>query len=105
VTKQCEILQRHDALPATSSLPESNDQVTNQQPTSHNETVYTISFTFDATGSKKFVMEGVPRSEIFFEHKKYASDQFLENAFRHVIDIPDDIFPVMWKDLENVQQK
>lgn len=105
VVKQCEILGRHHTVPDGQSLLEINEERTDMH---HNddsnsttiETVYTVSVVFDATGSKQFTIKGIPRSEIFFETKKYASDQFVENAFRHVIDIPDQIFPAAWKDLE-----
>jgi len=28
-------------------------------------------------------------------------DELLDNAFRHAIDIPDDMFPAMWKDVND----
>jgi len=36
---------------------------------------------------------------IMFAEKAYVGDQFLENAFRHPIGIPDEIFPKEWMDL------
>jgi hypothetical protein len=42
--------------------------------------------------------EGVVREAITFLEKPYQSDQFLQEAFRHPIGIPDDIFPDSWRD-------
>jgi hypothetical protein len=43
------------------------------------------------------VMENVPREAFYFIDRPYSSDMFLPDAFRHAIMIPDDIFPVAWK--------
>jgi SET domain len=45
------------------------------------------------------LIEDVPRAGIHFADKPYTSDVFLPNAFRHDIRIPDDIFPVAWRNL------
>jgi hypothetical protein len=94
VTKKCEIIQRHSDAPTDAKHERQIDGDI------EHTTVYTVSVRFDATGSKDYFIQGIPRSEIFFENKKYASDQFLETAFRHAIDIPDDIFPKAWRDLD-----
>lgn len=94
VTKKCEIVQRLNA-PNDAEIDDMDDGDLKRT------TLYTASVKFGATGSKEFFIKGIPRSEIFFENKKYASDHSLENAFRHVIDIPDEIFPAAWKDLEH----
>lgn len=39
------------------------------------------------------VIEGVPHEVVVFLDKPNTSDQFVEDAFRHYIGIPDDIFP------------
>mmetsp|Transcript_14027 Transcript_14027/g.20053 ORF Transcript_14027/g.20053 Transcript_14027/m.20053 type:complete len:1073 (-) Transcript_14027:239-3457(-) len=49
---------------------------------------------------KNVLVKGVPRDVIEFVEKEYYSDQHLEGAFRHEIQIPDDIFPESWKDLK-----
>jgi hypothetical protein len=45
------------------------------------------------------IVNGVPRSAIRFMDKYYTTDQHLENAFRHEIQIPDEYFPSQWMDL------
>ena len=39
-----------------------------------------------------------PREAIRFVDKPYHSNQFLENTFRHEIGIPDELFPLHWRD-------
>jgi hypothetical protein len=46
------------------------------------------------------IVTHVPRRAIRFSDKIYTTDQHLENAFRHEIGIPDDIYPKQWKDME-----
>jgi hypothetical protein len=46
------------------------------------------------------IVKDVPRYAIRLTDKMYSTDQHLENAFRHEINIPDDIFPSQWKDLQ-----
>jgi len=41
----------------------------------------------------------VPREAIQFVYKEYTSNQHIPTAFRHEIEIPDEIFPDKWKDL------
>lgn len=38
-----------------------------------------------------------PRESIRFVDKPYMSDQHLDSAFRHEIDLPDDMFPLHWR--------
>ena len=45
------------------------------------------------------VVESIPRNAIRFVDKMYSTDMHLDNAFRHEIQIPDDIFPQQWMDL------
>jgi hypothetical protein len=45
------------------------------------------------------IVTHVPRRAVRFSDKLYTTDQHLENAFRHEIGIPDDIFPPQWMDL------
>uniref|UniRef100_A0A7S4IRF2 Uncharacterized protein n=1 Tax=Odontella aurita TaxID=265563 RepID=A0A7S4IRF2_9STRA len=44
------------------------------------------------------VMSQIPQSAIFFVDRPYTTDQAMRGAFRHEIEIPDDIFPDVWKD-------
>lgn len=39
-----------------------------------------------------------PRDSIRYFHKPYQSDLFLRGAFRHFIEIPDEMFPELWRD-------
>eukprot|EP00977_Amphora_coffeiformis_P014474 scaffold4060_cov190-Amphora_coffeaeformis.AAC.8 len=41
--------------------------------------------------------EGLPRKALMIADKPHRSDMFLENAFRHEIRIPDELFPEAWK--------
>jgi hypothetical protein len=45
------------------------------------------------------IMENVPRLAIRFVDVPYSTDMFFSNAFRHSISIPDDIFPLAWRNL------
>ena len=49
---------------------------------------------------EKQIVTHVPREAIRFSDKLYTTDQHLEYAFRHPIGMPDDIFPLQWKNLE-----
>lgn len=57
-----------------------------------------MEFSFPLVAGKHILMKGVPRSAIEFINREYKSDQFIKNAFRHVIGI-DEIFPKKWMDL------
>ena len=63
------------------------------------EYLYIVILTFP--GNNKLFIKDTPRWAIEFVNEKYMSDEFLDNAFRHEIDIPDDIFPAMWKDVND----
>ncbi len=47
----------------------------------------------------------VPRRALKFEDRSYTMDQFLDNAFREYIRIPDEIFPDAWKNLPTQKEK
>jgi hypothetical protein len=51
----------------------------------------------DETSIRWFPRYRVPRSALKFFNKPYTSDIHLSSAFRHPIGIPDDIFPVKWR--------
>jgi hypothetical protein len=42
----------------------------------------------------------VPRNAIVFSDRPYTTDPHLDNAFRHPIGLPDNLFPEAWKDLK-----
>lgn len=46
------------------------------------------------------VVKSIPRNAIRFVDKLYTTDMHLSNAFRHEIQIPNDIFPCAWMDLD-----
>jgi len=46
------------------------------------------------------LVTGIPRKAIRFVDRKYSSDMFLRNAFRHEIQIPDHLIPAAWRDLK-----
>lgn len=50
---------------------------------------------------RRRTIENVPRRGLKFEDLSYTHDQFLQNAFRHEIHIPDDIFPQAWKNVDD----
>jgi SET domain len=58
---------------------------------------YTIRWA-NNNGDFTFV-KNVPHSAIAFVDKPGTSDQFVEEPFRHMIGIPDEIFPKAWKNL------
>ena len=41
--------------------------------------------------------QSYPRDSIHFFHEKHGSDQHLTSAFRHHIEIPDEMFPLQWR--------
>mmetsp|Transcript_28209 Transcript_28209/g.65302 ORF Transcript_28209/g.65302 Transcript_28209/m.65302 type:complete len:308 (+) Transcript_28209:537-1460(+) len=43
--------------------------------------------------------ESIPENALQFRNKPFRSDMFWPGAFRHAIEIPDEIFPSHWKDL------
>ncbi|KAL7466642.1 hypothetical protein ACHAXS_006941 [Conticribra weissflogii] len=50
-------------------------------------------------GDGLVLVKGVPQYAIQFTNKKYTSDLFLSNAFRHEMMIPNEIFPDSWRNL------
>lgn len=49
---------------------------------------------------KNFTIGDVPREAISFHFKNYKSELHIGNAFRHEIMIPDEMFPLTWRNLE-----
>jgi len=58
---------------------------------------YTVSITHE---EETHTIIHVPRHAIEFVDDEYTSDQHLVNAFRHEIELPNEIFPQMWMDLQ-----
>ena len=58
-------------------------------------TVFTARVFFSDT--KHYILTDFPEEAISFRMKMYSTDQFLPGAFRHFIEIEDDIFPEKWK--------
>lgn len=49
--------------------------------------------------SLSVLVRHIPRYAIEFVNRPYSSHQYFKGAFRHEIEIPDDIFPSAWLDL------
>ena len=54
---------------------------------------------------QRIEVTNVPRRALKFEDLAYTQDQFLENAFREYIRIPDEIFPEAWKNIKTPEEK
>ena len=71
----------------------------------HNNNVYTVLVNNPESGLNptkipaNHIVTNVPRRAIRLDDKQHSSDQNLVNAFRHEIQIPDEIFPSAWRDL------
>ena len=50
----------------------------------------------------KFLLTAYPKKSLTFRMKKLKSDQHLKGAFRHFIEIDDQMFPDKWKDKLNL---
>lgn len=59
----------------------------------------------DLPSYEHMTIKNVPRRGLEFEDLSYTTDQFLENAFREYIRIPDEIFPEAWKNIKTAQEK
>jgi hypothetical protein len=68
----------------------------------YDEESFSTSYKIQAelSDQNSFIMTGVPREAIEFLYRSYEADQFIATSFRHDIQIPDDIFPPAWRDLE-----
>jgi hypothetical protein len=62
-----------------------------------NETVYHVAI-MDYAGQTQLVGP-VPRQAIFFRNKPYTTDMLQPFVFRHDMRIPDDMFPLPWRNL------
>jgi hypothetical protein len=50
--------------------------------------------------AEDIVIKDVPHSHVRYVDKPYQSSAMHRGAFRHPIQIPDDIFPLAWRDLK-----
>jgi hypothetical protein len=51
-----------------------------------------------------WIVTDVPRRAIEFFDNEYTSDLHLRNAFRHEMDLPDDMLPPAWNDTESLNE-
>jgi hypothetical protein len=72
----------------------------------HGDEVYEVLLNFDfqnvkynpsLPAKKQYIDRHVPRRAIRFVNKPYQSDQHLATAFRHPIELPDELIPPKWK--------
>lgn len=60
----------------------------------------------EATGEEiSIVVDRVPHKWVFLTDKVKTADWHMPNTFRHVIGIPDDVMPEVWKNLKTVDGK
>jgi hypothetical protein len=66
--------------------------------TDNDGTVYTVKANVEG---ETVVVKNIPQKYIRFADKPYTNPSIhSENAFRHPIGIPDDIFPSVWRNLD-----
>lgn len=87
-TRSCEVRERYE-----NGMDE--DQEENDRGLGFLYEVSVFVFSVES-GRKEVSIKGVPRYAIEFINHVYESNQFIENAFRHEIGIPDEIFPKKW---------
>lgn len=76
--------------------------IVRREPDDDGNYMYTVVlFSEGERGSHELVskIKDVPREAMQYYDRPYTSDFFLENAFRHHIGIPDEIFPKAWMNL------
>jgi len=81
--RPCEVISRDDSQQLYTV------QLFNHWSTDPNEVI----FLYDDV-----IVTNFPRRAITFADDLYTTDQFLPNAFRHPIMVPDDLFPRAWMD-------
>ena len=67
--------------------------------TLNTESTYIYSADVFFPDHQNVLVGNIPREFINFVDKPYSGDEYMESAFRHEIQIPDDIFPRNWMDL------
>ena len=69
-------------------------------------TTYHVSVTGDGSeGRVDYKFIGVPRRAIAFVETPYTGNQHLRHAFRHPIEIPDNVWPTAWNDIALADQE
>jgi hypothetical protein len=65
--------------------------------------VYTLDLLVEIEGREDKLMlykvKNVPREAISFYYKQYHSDMFVKGAFRHEMMVPDEMFPIAWRNI------
>ena len=69
-----------------------------EKSANNGEILYTVEARNDDDTASR-IWENAPRAMFKFFDKPYTSDIFLENAFRHHINIPDKMIPDTWRNL------
>ena len=81
-----------------------NCQILKREHPTYDTTIvlYTASVYYQPDNGEHYnvTVRNIPRNSIKFSDASYTSDMYLDNAFRHKIMIPDDIFPSGWKNLD-----
>ena len=57
----------------------------------------------DKNPKEPILWSNCPKQVFHFQDKPYTSDLFLENAFRHDMRVPDDMFPDAWRNWKKKQ--
>jgi len=55
---------------------------------------------YNIPSSENHILTNVPRWAIEIRDKLYAKDEFMSNAFRQEMMMPDDVFPETWKNIQ-----
>jgi SET domain len=91
----CEILELNFG-----NLQENDDEIMDRQ-----ESVVPLEMHYHVQVQRKedtspSILLYVPRDAVIFLDKPYSTDMFLANAFRHEIQLPNEMIPPAWRDLE-----
>ncbi len=60
---------------------------------------YSLTVRITCLSGSKFLVTSYSKDLVTFRMKAYASDQHLDGAFRHYIEIDDNLFPEQWKNI------
>ncbi|KAL3942740.1 MAG: hypothetical protein SGBAC_003115 [Bacillariaceae sp.] len=67
---------------------------------------YTVSWRSVNDPNKQTIVKKVPQKAVIFVDRPHTSDQFSIGAFRHYIQIPDDVFPEgPWRDVGDAEEE
>jgi hypothetical protein len=90
-TKYCEVIGRE--------IPK--DAYLRKGSTLPLDVTYTAKIYPKDKGGITFIMRGIPRRAVEFFDQGYTSDSFLQDVFRHEIELPDHMVPEAWRDLDD----